>query len=114
MNRSLTLLVLGLVLTAGAASAANEIAGPYSGRADRAGVSAPVRELMEGGVPFTPTRVEGLEINKLNTVVERPLDPNAPQQYDGALQTDVDRAPEVTPAPTTTCEGIANADQRRW
>lgn len=110
MSRSLSLSALGLLVTAAAASAQPAITGPASGRAERAGVSAPVREIMERAAAPIPTRVEGLEINKLNTVVERPVDPNASPQVDGARQSALPPAIEVTPGPTVTCEGIANAD----
>jgi hypothetical protein len=111
MIRNFGLLALGLFLTATAASAAGEITGPASGRAERAGVSLPAREIMERAITPIPTRTEGLEINKLNTVVERPVDPNAPPQSDGARQSDLAAEIAATPGPFATCEGVANADQ---
>src|ERR1044071_8099352 len=112
MRRSLTLLAVGLSFAVRGPAAGSDVSGPYSGRADRAGASAPVRDLTQHAIVI-PTRTEGLEINKLNTVVERPIDPNAPPQSDGAIQREV-VAPQIqaTPAPTATCEGIANADNR--
>src|SRR3954464_10513430 len=110
MRRSLTLLVAALSFAVSGAATASEVTGPYSGRADRAGASAPVRELTQHAIVI-PTRTEGLEINKLNTVVERPVDPNAPPQSDGAIQDEAVHRILATPTPTATCEGVANADQ---
>src|SRR4051794_30597243 len=104
------LLVLGLSIAISSAAAASDVTGPYSGRAERAGASAPGRDLTQLAIVI-PTPTAGVEINKLKTLVERPLDPNAPPQFDGALQTDVIHRILATPGPTATCEGVANADQ---
>lgn len=121
MSRKVTHLALALVALWPVAALAQststpEISGPYSSRALGVGVSEPVRDLIarEALRPAEPQlAAEAREINKLNTVVVRPLQPSGGSTTDGALQSSAAERGEavtVTPLPTATCEGIANAD----
>ena len=118
MSRRALPLALGLVAlwplaTQAQTNSGSEISGPHSGRAVRAGVTPTVAEIQEQEALRTgppQLRADAREINKLNTVVERPLNPVGPAQGDGALQTssaERGEAVTVTPLPATSAASAA-------
>jgi hypothetical protein len=89
---------------------------PVTRRASAFAETPSVREIiarMQGGGAADQSLVKNHEadeeINPLNSEWEPTPDPNAPPQFDGALQTYV-RTPSVMPGPSLTFEGNSAAD----
>ncbi len=86
---------------------------PHSATAAGFAESASVREIWArqglAGASDETGREGDEEINERNSMFEPALDPDAPPQYDGALQRSV-RFPNAMPAPSLTFEGNSAAD----